>query len=450
MMRTIEILVSDVFSFRKEVKRLNKKANRLQLPEITLRDMGKENVTQTRLVVIQHDNAMGERFEEEKYRTVPIEVTRFEMHVPDLEEYRWELIGSITPTDEGIPFVDIHKYRDEINPEDYTDATHCDHCKTKRIRNLTYLVRHKDDHHIEQVGRNCLKDYVGHEGLLKLEFQDLLVSVFGIGDDDFIFPESYGQRKMEVVDVRTVIATAELIAEVDSWRNNAYWDNPYTGFREVASPGTHRIAASIVKGEYKSEKMLDWKWISLDALNRIRSLTSEDPIWKKVDEIISEIQDLEVPEDNDFLANLSYCSQFKSIPSKKASLIGYAGQFLRNKKEREEREAKKAQMKFLGTVGERTIFENLTCTRINSFDTDYGVSYLHTFEDSEGNVLIWFTNQEQFKEGQTGINLKARIKEHKYYRDAPQTVLTRASEATEKDLKKFHKDLAKQAQSAVS
>jgi len=50
-------------------------------------------------------------------------------------------------------------------PNDQIRAGECDHCHTTRARRSTVLVAHDDNGQLLQVGRSCLKDFLGHNTL---------------------------------------------------------------------------------------------------------------------------------------------------------------------------------------------------------------------------------------------------------------------------------------------
>lgn len=50
-------------------------------------------------------------------------------------------------------------------PNDQIRAGECDHCHTTRARRSTVLVAHDDTGQVLQVGRSCLKDFLGHNTL---------------------------------------------------------------------------------------------------------------------------------------------------------------------------------------------------------------------------------------------------------------------------------------------
>ncbi|MGE0406971.1 MAG: hypothetical protein AB7O65_11780, partial [Candidatus Korobacteraceae bacterium] len=72
----------------------------------------------------------------------------------------WKFTGTLEHTDEGNV---LRMVPGEIAPERYRDcAPFCEHCKLKRVRKDTYLVRHETGT-VTQVGSNCLADFLGHE-----------------------------------------------------------------------------------------------------------------------------------------------------------------------------------------------------------------------------------------------------------------------------------------------
>lgn len=102
--------------------------------------------------------------------------------------------------------------------------------------------------------------------------------------------------------------------------------------------------------------------------------------------------------------------------------------------------AEKAISQYIGNKGDKI---NLSVTFIKTawFEVPsfmgYGTEtkYIHTFKDSDGNVLVWKTTAslgrwndndewEGFEEGQK-VNLKGTIKAHSEYKDEKQTELTR-------------------------
>lgn len=76
-----------------------------------------------------------------------------------------------------------------------------------------------------------------------------------------------------------------------------------------------------------------------------------------------------------------------------------------------------------GTVGTRYDL-NLLCTKVIDLESYYGKSYLHTFEDENGNVFTWTTAATHLEED-TMYFVRGTVKQHTTYRNVKQTQLTR-------------------------
>jgi hypothetical protein len=407
---TKNVLVANNHAFEQEITRLNKRANKIGFAPITFKNLGPKTVTRTSVTIMEG---------EESVRTYPVTVTEYALTLPSAEAYRWVLAATITPMEDKQVFVDAHVKGFDITPWTSVDPCRCQHCHTSRARSLTYVVQNKDDGKFLQVGRNCFADYVGHRGLDQLEFCAFVASMFGEGDDDFIFPS--GPKDVEVASVRDIISTAEALAEaMGSWRNNQ--KDEYTG--EIRMEGTHRLASRIIRRRHAEDH------IPAKTLSKLAELwaTQSARLLASADAAIEEIKNIDFNGDeDDFGRTLQYCAQFEAVPVAKASLVAYTGQFLRNRKLRAEREAKKATMVYVGTVGKREDFRNLTLRKVLSFESQFGMRYVNIFNDDAGNELVWKTGSAAGNEGQK-ISLKGTVTAHEVRNGVPQTVLSRCKE----------------------
>ena len=84
----------------------------------------------------------------------------------------------------------------------------------------------------------------------------------------------------------------------------------------------------------------------------------------------------------------------------------------------------KNKSEFVGQVKDRGTFD-LTLTFRKGFDTDFGVSFLNTLKDAQGNVFTYWGNSFLDVEVDTTITVKATIKDHREYDGTKQTVINR-------------------------
>ena len=84
----------------------------------------------------------------------------------------------------------------------------------------------------------------------------------------------------------------------------------------------------------------------------------------------------------------------------------------------------KNKSEFVGQVKDRGTFD-LTLTFRKGFETDFGVSFLNTLKDAQGNVFTYWGNSLNDVEENSTITVKATIKDHREYDGTKQTVINR-------------------------
>jgi hypothetical protein len=96
-----------------------------------------------------------------------------------------------------------------------------------------------------------------------------------------------------------------------------------------------------------------------------------------------------------------------------------------------ERAAADANSQFVGEVGEREVFNDLTVTFLAPFNSIYGGGWIHGLKDKAGNVLIFMG--QKLVDPKTGlyvepgavISLKATVKAHNVRDGVNQTIINR-------------------------
>ena len=81
--------------------------------------------------------------------------------------------------------------------------------------------------------------------------------------------------------------------------------------------------------------------------------------------------------------------------------------------------------KWQGEVGDR-LEKVLTVTKVIPIEGYYGNSTMHIFSDPEENIYIWTTAAKTLEVGKTYI-IRGTVKEHKSFKNVPQTILTRCA-----------------------
>lgn len=129
------------------------------------------------------------------------------------------------------------------------------------------------------------------------------------------------------------------------------------------------------------------------------------------------------------------------VHPKFVGIIASAIQFYNKDVERRAKNESWAKMvassRFQGVVGERSVFENLKVLAYRTWESSFGVTHFYSFVSPEGHAFTYFASRDMnLSVGQT-ISLKATVKKHERYtpkfEGAPtyeQTTITRAALVT--------------------
>lgn len=85
-----------------------------------------------------------------------------------------------------------------------------------------------------------------------------------------------------------------------------------------------------------------------------------------------------------------------------------------------------------GEIGDR-LEKVLTVTKVIPIEGYYGNSTMHIFSDSEENVYVWTTAAKTLEVGKTYV-IRGTVKEHKSFKNIPQTILTRCAICQDKSV----------------
>ena len=143
---------------------------------------------------------------------------------------------------------------------------------------------------------------------------------------------------------------------------------------------------------------------------------------------------------NDFLHNISVVAKMEAITIRQR---GMAAAIVRAYQKDMEDGIEKSGTKpsvHQGTVGERAEFRGLTLESVHPFEGGYGMTYLHHFQDADGNQFKWFASSNNMEVGKV-YDLTATVKKHDEYKGVQQTILTRAKEGVKKPSKSMAKAL---------
>ena len=301
----------------------------------------------------------------------------------------------------------VNGFGADVKPAWRTASCNCEHCGTLRDRRLTFIVRHEDGSE-KQVGRSCLKDYCGidpHAIGYRNELEEILIS-------DDIASYDFERRP-----VQEAYSTVEILA----------------------------LAISTIKrqGYVKSGEPNSNKGVIAEACKGYRPTESELDAAKKLAQAIAEID-----EDDAFTANLNNVQSLIKSEYCKRSHFGYIAyapvayeKYLEEMKRRAEREAarnaERSASEYVGQVGKRIDLDIADMKLVTSWETQWGMTWLYKFTDTDGNVLVWFASKPLERVNENGVyedvtevsHIRATVKEHNERDGVKQTIITRCKAA---------------------
>lgn len=361
----------------------------------------------------------------------------------------WVLAATLEheTTKDGRPINLLRCHGEETLPHKYREATpdNCDHCGTNRRRNNTFVVRNEATGEWAQVGRTCLKDFLGLHSdpgavarwatlLLTLE-----TSLFGEYDEDE-GGYGYGER---AYDLEKFLAYTVESIKADGWRSRTY-------ARENDGMAT-----------------ADCVWYFLTARDErardaYRIPEPTETSYQQARDAVAWVLAQDA-SDNDYYHNLQVITDLGVVTHRTA---GYAASIVASATRAQEREVRRAVLVaenngHVGTVGKR---EEMTLTLLSTqaFDGHYGVTTLHRFADRDGNLVVWWASNSRVVPGDTAghesnhgldcrmvqgatYRVKATVKDHDQYRGQKQTKVTRLAVQPIAKVKKTRKRRAKKS-----
>lgn len=391
---TLVIEVFNLETFKAKLTALNRKAERYHLPAVTYR-------------ILQENFRRDELWNEQYFYSWDVEVTGTTIQVKG----DWVLIGAVDHRErliKSIPNADCSVPPQYLNAEPV-----CDHCHVLRDRSETFIVAKFNPPAGEtvyrQVGRTCLKDFMGIEPARALLQFEVIRHLSEEGEDAY-----RGQRTPAAFDLEIYLACVISSIRTSGWVGRAAARE--NGF---SSRATADIAFSIMMSRPSKGGPSD-----------IPRFSPEDrELAKRVVKFMKELN----PGTNEYLTNVQRIGENGFVT---ASSMGYAASAVTTYHRQQEQlaaaEALRVQQQqynvaqYLGEVKEKVRF-HAKVTASPSFPNDYtgGVSYYHRMRTNLGQLVEWRTQCEM--EVGRWYSVAGTIKKLDTWQGMPETQVTRCT-----------------------
>lgn len=322
----------------------------------------------------------------------------------------WSLVGRIdrslsAPLMMTVPGKEMPtKYREAVSPV-------CDHCQTKRWRKDTFVVQNEAGE-TKEIGRNCLKDFLG----MNVEaFLSFCKSFESISEEASEWSGWNTSRAETEIDIFSVLEMTAMIMREYGWVS-----------RREADDSTGKTATStwVNKQLFPSKDM--------PAKERIKPDQKAGEVAQATLDYVRN----SMSGNSDYEHNLRTICKDEFMPVTKIGLVCSAvfsyqramGLEIKRAAER----AARGESNYIGTVGQRFDFD-AQFVRAHHIEGRFGATSICEFltmTDAKGpaaNVVKWFASNDPALDQGRWYRLRGTVKAHKEYRGAKETVMTRVA-----------------------
>lgn len=307
--------------------------------------------------------------------------------------------GNLLLTVPGTEGLDLAHYR--------TCGPVCSHCNLERNRADTYLVRHELTGTLKQVGKNCLADFTGFgktpEQAAALAEWLSAVATFcddPCGSDDEGSEDGCGNSPSGV--------------SLDRFLSHVVAVSEKTGFR------TRKQSEALGTNSTKDDAIFNMEPPRGYSKETIKP-SDEQVAFAKAARAWAQA----LEPKSDFDHNLKVIASADGVLYRNLGIAAYLVEaYRKHLGQVAERAARPVSVHF-GTEGQRLRKLVLTYKGNYSFDSAYGVTFIHRFVTEEGFDAVWKTGTMALCHEGEKITVDATVKKHGDYKGRLQTELSR-------------------------
>lgn len=293
---------------------------------------------------------------------------------------------------------------------------HCDHCQTIRRRNDTFVVFNEETKEFKQVGRSCLRDFLGHASPEAIaRYCEMLVSL-DLGNMDVWGEGSGGGRWEPQFMHEGVIARTLALINKDGWMSRG----------QARDSGDTATADSVwfwLNPPTQGEALRVWE----KAFGDLEVTDADREKAKLIVEWSEALGEDDPSTLGDYLFNLRQSFKLAAVGARQIGIVAsavfaYERAMAKEAKRRQFDKAGQTSQHF-GAVKDRP---TLTLTVLSVFANDgvWGTTHIHKMLTEDGNMVTWFSSSDRLDVGSKYTG-KATIKDHKEYKGTKETVVTR-------------------------
>lgn len=391
----------------KKLEKIQKQATKLKVsgPKLKVLDVRMHEVKQGKIKV-----------------QIPQTLFKIEGDPPKLAG--WSFVGTVDNSEQlgmikTVPGVDDLFPKIEAHVGDQYGK--CDHCKTKARRKETVIVQN-DKGKIMQVGKSCLKDFLGGKDPKQVvqamswfkDLQDYLETLRDHGGG-----EGGGYEAPHVRASDVLAYGIDVVNAVGFYRSNS------TAYEKGGESTAHLVSAALF-----SQPNEKWDSEHLKAARAVVEAGASKEAKDRAQKILDWFDS--VPEDqkknNAFFHNVHIITkEGTATPKNFGYLMGLLPTYAKVEGTLKAKEKSNDKNEHFGSPGQK--FVNVQVKVVTSRDVRgyYGTSQFVVMKDNHGRSFTWFNNGKTDMTVGKDYTIKGTIKKHSEYNGLKQTELTRVS-----------------------
>lgn len=289
---------------------------------------------------------------------------------------------------------------------------YCDHCRTLRGRKDIFVVRNTETGAQLQVGRACLKDFLGADPANVLRRFSYFASALEL--EELV---AHGKPSLGA-SLEGVLALSAVCIRLFGWCSRSQ-----AGTSETLVPTSSYVCRILFPPMRATREDSKFRAQVLDSIN------AGD--YEVAANVMTWVRD-ELKGDSEYAHNLKVLFGSDVIhDSKRLGLIISAVASYHRAKERDLKLAKNreeaAKSEFLGVVGQRLRGVSVTLREQRVIGSnEWGDRVLVKLSDDAGNLITWITSKGSGHNVGERLALTATVKDHNEFRGVRETVVTRA------------------------
>lgn len=330
----------------------------------------------------------------------------------------WEFVATIDHTDEGNIIRNVNN-NISVPERYYTSDCYCEHCKTDRNRNQTEIIHNTVTGEFMQVGKACVKEYIG--GLDASTIAQWIEMFDSVIKGESHTGGGYQNYRELYTYIRYAVETIKHFGYVKKYDEFGDYNKNNTTSRVCDFIYNYNRMVHCNPYDRNVIELMDSVGFNVDSKETIETADKVIEFCKNIEETNEYTHNIHI------LANSDYFNgKFTGYVVSMVALYNREVERIAKEYARQEQANKEKASDYVGNIGDRIEIKAVTATTISSFETAYGITYINKFVDENGNVYMWFGNKA-VDEGITSV--KGTIKEHKEYKGVKQTILTRCKVA---------------------